>query len=83
MQNKNLFFAGDDTWISSFPNYFNESHPFDSFNTFDLESVDNGVNSWLFPAIRSNKFNFLIGHCLGVDHAGHTYEANHPEMKRK
>lgn len=26
---------------------------------------------------------FLKGHFLGVDHVGHTYQANHIEMKRK
>jgi phosphatidylinositol glycan class O len=35
-------FVGDDTWEDLFPNLFQESHPLPSFNTRDLDTVDNG-----------------------------------------
>jgi len=37
-----MAFVGDDTWVDLFPNQFDESHPFPSFNTRDLDTVDNG-----------------------------------------
>jgi phosphatidylinositol glycan class O len=30
-----------------------------------------------------NSFTLLLSHILGVDHAGHTYTANHIEIERK
>lgn len=35
-------FVGDDTWEDLFPDLFQESHPYPSFNTRDLDTVDNG-----------------------------------------
>jgi phosphatidylinositol glycan class O len=37
-----MAFVGDDTWIDLFPTQFDDSHPFPSFNTRDLDTVDNG-----------------------------------------
>lgn len=37
-----LAFVGDDTWFDLFPNQFDDCHPFPSFNTRDLDTVDNG-----------------------------------------
>ncbi|KAE8148460.1 hypothetical protein BDV25DRAFT_17077 [Aspergillus avenaceus] len=85
---KNLVHLGDDTWHSLFPNYFdaNLTRPFDSFNVWDLHTVDNGVNDHLFPLLRSEnvtKWDVIFGHYLGVDHAGHRYGPNHPAMGAK
>lgn len=35
-------FVGDDTWVDLFPTQFDDSHPYPSFNTRDLDTVDNG-----------------------------------------
>lgn len=35
-------FVGDDTWVDLFPNAFTYSYPYPSFNTRDLDTVDNG-----------------------------------------
>ncbi|KAH8830119.1 hypothetical protein DL96DRAFT_1706958 [Flagelloscypha sp. PMI_526] len=84
---KNIAFMGDDTWLSVFPDSFawNMTHPFDSFNVEDLDSVDNGVIKHLFPLLMdsSKPFDFLIGHFLGVDHVGHRVGPDHPKMKAK
>jgi phosphatidylinositol glycan class O len=37
-----MAFVGDDTWVDLFPNLFHDCHPFPSFNTRDLDTVDNG-----------------------------------------
>ncbi|EMR10608.1 hypothetical protein PNEG_01311 [Pneumocystis murina B123] len=81
-------FLGDDTWISLYPTYFepNITYPFDSFNVWDLDTVDNNINSYLFPLLNDTertKWDILIVHYLGLDHAGHKYGPNHYETARK
>ena len=77
---------GDDTWLSVFPNSFHPdmTHDFDSFNVEDLHTVDNGVIANLFPLLtNAPKWDFLIGHFLGVDHVGHRVGPDHPTMLAK
>ncbi|KAF7554652.1 hypothetical protein G7046_g6757 [Stylonectria norvegica] len=85
---KKIAHLGDDTWWSLFPGYFepNISKAYDSFNVWDLHTVDNGVIDNIFPLMapeRKNEWDLLIGHCLGVDHAGHRYGPDHPAMNSK
>ncbi|KAK3357635.1 GPI ethanolamine phosphate transferase 3-like protein [Lasiosphaeria hispida] len=83
---KRIVHLGDDTWDALFPGYFegNLSRPYDSFNVWDLHTVDNGVVEHIFPLMgRTSEWDLLIGHCLGVDHAGHRYGPDHPEMTKK
>ena len=85
---KNLVHLGDDTWHSLFPGYFdaNLTHAYDSFNVWDLHTVDNGVTEHIVPLLRQEeveKWDVMIGHYLGVDHAGHRYGPDHPEMAHK
>lgn len=83
---KKIVHLGDDTWEALFPGYFegNLSRAYDSFNVWDLHTVDNGVIEHIFPVMeKRNDWDVLIGHCLGVDHAGHRYGPNHPEMTKK
>ncbi|KAJ5302237.1 hypothetical protein PENANT_c008G06369 [Penicillium antarcticum] len=85
---KSLVHLGDDTWQSLFPGYFNENltHAYDSFNVWDLHTVDNGVTEHLFPLLNpqnSTKWDVIFGHYLGVDHAGHRYGPNHAAMASK
>ena len=85
---KTLVHLGDDTWHSLFPGYFdaNLTHAYDSFNVWDLHTVDNGVTEHLMPlldASNTSKWDVLFGHYLGVDHAGHRYGPDHPAMAAK
>lgn len=70
---------GDDTWAALFPQQFHEAHVFDSFNTRDLDTVDDGILSHLDGALAS-PWRLLVVHFLGVDHIGHTHNAFHPLM---
>ncbi|KAH8990586.1 hypothetical protein EDB92DRAFT_1816763 [Lactarius akahatsu] len=84
--NKTIAFMGDDTWLSVFPTSFHPemTHDFDSFNVEDLHTVDNGVIANLFPLLtNSSKWDFLVGHFLGVDHVGHRVGPDHPTMLAK
>ncbi|KAI0455526.1 GPI ethanolamine phosphate transferase 3-like protein [Xylaria acuta] len=85
---KRIVHLGDDTWTSLFPDYFqpNLSRAYDSFNVWDLHTVDNGVLEHIFPLVepeRRGEWDITIGHLLGVDHAGHRYGPNHPAMTAK
>ncbi|KAB8416326.1 hypothetical protein FH972_024846 [Carpinus fangiana] len=85
---KNVVHLGDDTWHSLFPGYFdmNLTKAYDSFNVWDLHTLDNGVTEHILPlleAANTTKWDVLIGHYLGVDHAGHRYGPNHPAMTAK
>ncbi|CAK3854104.1 GPI ethanolamine phosphate transferase 3 [Lecanosticta acicola] len=85
---KKVVHLGDDTWHSLFPGYFepNLTKPYDSFNVWDLHTVDNGVNEHLFPLLDPSlegRWDVIFGHYLGVDHAGHRYGPDHPAMTDK
>ncbi|KAJ8927025.1 hypothetical protein NQ314_020588 [Rhamnusium bicolor] len=81
--NYNVVFMGDDTWNGLYPNRFIRNYPYPSFNVWDLDTVDNGVRDHLFSELNNTDWSLLIGHFLGVDHCGHRYGPNHPEMERK
>jgi phosphatidylinositol glycan class O len=85
---KRIVHLGDDTWHSLFPGYFDPelTRAYDSFNVWDLHTVDNGVNDHIFPLLHSSNtssWDIIFGHYLGVDHAGHRYGPDHPAMASK
>lgn len=85
---KTLVHLGDDTWHSLFPGYFdtNLTHAYDSFNVWDLHTVDNGVTEHLLPLLKpknKEKWDIIFGHYLGVDHAGHRYGPDHSATNAK
>lgn len=41
------------------------------------------VDSKIYGELEQKDWNLLVAHYLGVDHAGHRYGPNHPEMTRK
>jgi GPI ethanolamine phosphate transferase 3 subunit O len=84
LSGKQLSMLGDDTWISLFPNQFRHAHPFDSFNTRDIDTVDDGIQKYLWDYLhRTHDWDILIAHFLGVDHIGHTFHAHHPLMMQR
>lgn len=86
LKHKKLAFVGDDTWIDLFPTQFDDAHPFPSFNTRDLNTVDNGCVAHLprlLNELREKKIELVVAHFLGVDHVGHTYGPHNQHMDRK
>lgn len=94
-----MAFVGDDTWVDLFPTQFDDSNPYPSFNTRDLDTVDDGCLEHL-PRLLSNlgggkrigiandemeeeKSELLVAHFLGVDHVGHTYGPHDRHMTEK
>jgi len=82
-ERKNIVFLGDDTWTKLYPARFLRSFPFDSFNVWDLDTVDRGIEKHLISEIRKTDWDLIVAHFLGVDHCGHRYGPNHVEMERK
>lgn len=81
---KRVVFAGDDTWMGLFPGRFNRAYPYPSFDVWDLDTVDIGVTKHLYNELNQpHEWDVFIGHFLGVDHVGHKFGPNHPEMTRK
>lgn len=84
-------FVGDDTWEDLFPGFFTESYPYPSFNTRDLDTVDNGCLKHipdLLQQIRTTgesdmEMEVEVVHFLGVDHVGHTYGPHNEHMDAK
>lgn len=63
---KRVVMMGDDTWTQLFPNHFNKSYPYPSFNVKDLNTVDNGCIEHLLPSLYQQDWDVLIAHFLGV-----------------
>ena len=89
--NAKVGFVGDDTWEDLFTNYFTESYPYPSFNTRDLDTVDNGclrripglVEKLRTSGESESEMEVVIVHFLGVDHVGHTYGPHNQHMDDK
>ncbi|KAK6116828.1 hypothetical protein DH2020_049458 [Rehmannia glutinosa] len=80
---KRVVMMGDDTWSQLFPHHFITSYPFPSFNVKDLDTVDNGCITNLFPTLYEEDWDVLIAHFLGVDHAGHIFGVDSNPMIEK
>ncbi|CAI9299652.1 unnamed protein product [Lactuca saligna] len=80
---KRIVMMGDDTWTQLFPNHFNKSYPYPSFNVKDLDTVDNGCISHLVPTLYDDDWDVVIAHFLGVDHAGHIFGVDSAQMIEK
>ncbi|KAL6890532.1 hypothetical protein ACP4OV_008787 [Aristida adscensionis] len=80
---RRVVMMGDDTWIQLYPEHFNMSFPYPSFNVKDLDTVDNGVIEHLLPSLHKNDWDVLIAHFLGVDHAGHIFGVDSTPMIQK
>jgi phosphatidylinositol glycan class O len=87
-----LGFVGDDTWVDLFPTQFEESYPLPSFNTRDLDTVDNGClhklpqllqNLRMKDSNSKDDLEVIVSHFLGVDHVGHTYGPHNEQMDAK
>ncbi|VEU39476.1 unnamed protein product [Pseudo-nitzschia multistriata] len=62
-----LGFVGDDTWVDLYPRQFDESYPLPSFNTRDLDTVDNGCLERLPMLLRDLRMDGSNGPCIEYD----------------
>ena len=85
-QGKRVALSGDDTWLELFHSmhFAAGAEPFPSYNVKDLDTVDNGVRQHIMARLKKpDEWDLLIGHFLGVDHAGHTFGVDSAAMRRK
>lgn len=71
--------------VLQFPDEFALAMPYPSFNVKDLHTVDEGVwaNVPTLLTERVGEWDVLVGHYLGVDHAGHVGDVDSPAMMAK
>ena len=82
------YFYGDNTWTELYPFMTDggRAKGYHSFNMFDLNYVDQAVYkdlSHFYNSKAKKEFSFLEIHLLGLDHAGHTFNAQHPAITAK
>jgi phosphatidylinositol glycan class O len=86
---KRVIFSGDHIWMDMFNHYFDKEWHYSSHNIRDLDTVDQSVTADIFEVLEKSKtdleykYNLFVCHLLGIDHAGHTFHANHTEIQRK
>lgn len=80
-----IVFAGDYIWTDMFGQHFNRSFPQSSFNVADLDNHDRKTKKDIIDQLSQpdQDFKLFVAHIIGVDHAGHTFNVNHPEVERK
>lgn len=77
-------FRGDHIWMDMFGAYFDDEKHYPSHNIRDLDTNDINVHKDLMQIFEEKQqFDLLVAHFLGIDHAGHTFHANHTEIERK
>lgn len=79
----NIVFAGDHIWMPMFKKYFDRSYVYSSEDVRDLDTLDAGATKDIVAELQKGDFTLMLGHILGIDHAGHTFHAQHPEIERK
>ena len=83
-KNGTVVFYGDDIWMPMFGNYFDRYEEHDSLNVRDLDTLDKNVAEGIYKELdQGSDFTLMLGHIIGVDSAGHSYNAQHPEIERK
>ncbi|KAM3720914.1 GPI ethanolamine phosphate transferase [Dirofilaria immitis] len=81
--NRSIVMLGDDTWVSLYPKQFIRKYHLPSFDITDLHTVDQMILNNLYNELTKSDWTVLIAHFLGVDHCGHKYGPDHPEMSKK
>ncbi|CAD8052673.1 unnamed protein product [Paramecium primaurelia] len=81
--NKKLALLGDDTWFHMFPKSFDYKFVSESFDVRDLDSDDNIIINNIEELIKEDKYDFIVGHLLGIDHSGHSYNDSNQALWNK
>ena len=75
---------GDDFYTGMFPDMFDEYEVFPSLDTVDLDSNDRIVKRQLYENLSNRTdWDIIITHLLGIDHAGHTFNALNEKLEQK
>ncbi|EQC26230.1 hypothetical protein, variant [Saprolegnia diclina VS20] len=87
---RRMVLYGDETWLQLFPTAFVRSDPTSGFFALDTVEVDTNVTRHLREELdptmtspKSNDWDALFLHYLGVDHIGHLTGPHSPLMRAK
>lgn len=86
---RRVIFTGDHIWGNMFKGHFEEEIYYNSLNIRDLDTNDKNVHKDVLRYLEqvkkneSARFDLLVTHLLGIDHAGHTFNVKHSELQRK
>ncbi|KAI5208717.1 alkaline phosphatase-like protein [Aureobasidium subglaciale] len=83
LNNGNLIFYGDDTWLKLFPDFFARHDGTSSFFVSDFTEVDNNVTRHVPRELNQPDWDVMIMHYLGLDHIGHKAGPLSPNMLPK
>ncbi|THY62414.1 alkaline phosphatase-like protein [Aureobasidium pullulans] len=83
LDNGNLVFYGDDTWLKLFPDFFARHDGTSSFFVSDFTEVDNNVTRHVPRELNLPDWDVMIMHYLGLDHIGHKAGPLSPNMLPK
>ncbi|KAI4726791.1 alkaline phosphatase-like protein [Aureobasidium sp. EXF-10728] len=83
LNNGNLVFYGDDTWLKLFPDFFSRHDGTSSFFVSDFTEVDNNVTRHVPRELEQPDWDVMIMHYLGLDHIGHKAGPLSPNMLPK
>lgn len=77
-------FFGEDIWVKNFGQWFTREISVPDQDIRDLDLNDETASKNIYEELDNGAdFQLLIGHLIGMDHAGHTYDTLHPELPRK
>ncbi|CAD8058288.1 unnamed protein product [Paramecium sonneborni] len=79
-KNKTIALLGDDTWFHMFPKSFDFKYVSESFDVRDVDTDDNIIINNIEELIKENKYDFIVGHLLGIDHSGHLYNDSNQQL---
>jgi hypothetical protein len=81
---KRLVFFGDDTWLRLFPaSVWERSEGVTSFAVRDTVEVDANVTRNIRRELKSDAWDVMVLHFLGLDHVGHSLGPQHPRLGEK
>ncbi|CAD8147286.1 unnamed protein product [Paramecium pentaurelia] len=81
--NKKIALLGDDTWFHMFPKSFDYKYVSESFDVRDVDSDDNIIINNIEELMKENQYDFIVGHLLGIDHSGHSYNDSNKSLWKK
>ena len=79
----NVSLMGDNTWVSLFGPRMTRVFTAPSFDVHDIHGVDKTIYGNFKREMMESDSSLIVGHFLGVDHAGHVFGYDSEEVKSK
>ena len=77
-------FYGESVWSDNWNKWFTKEVSYVDQDLRQMDDQDNKVTQLVYEELRNGSdFDLLTVHLIGLDHAGHTFGPQHPELQRK